>query len=310
MSILTRIESLWALDGFRPDFALSRDESGRFLPWIIALMVYLAALTLAGGITLNRTISVSSTIQDSSFSVHIPAKSGQKGETLEKKNDVADKVLKALRETPGVTKAELMDYSRISKLVEPWLGKNAGLDNLPIPTIIEVETDKEFFKDDGSIEKKLKEIAPDSKLNDHKEWANQFSNFVEKIQLMLFAVSLLIMTSAAAVVVFASKMSLKIHRGTVALLHRLGAYDVYIAEQFQQHAALLTLKGAFVGSGLAAGTLIVLHIMAASIKSPLFPEFAMNFTHWGILFLLPFAMSFIALIFTRISVLASLLRIP
>ena len=105
-------------------------------------------------------------------------------------------------------------------------------------------------------------------------------------------------------------MSLKIHRGTVALLHRLGAYDSYIAKQFQEHAALLTLKGAFVGSGLAAGTLIILHIMAASIKSPLFPEFVMNFTHWSILFLLPFFMSFIALIFTRISVLNTLIRIP
>lgn len=303
MKILTRIERLWALDGFRPDIALARDESGRFLPWIIALMVYLAALTLAGGITLNRTISVSSAVQGNGFSVHLPAKASQK-------NDNTDKVLALLRETTGVTKAERMDSARIAALVEPWLGKNTELDNLPIPTIIEVETDAQTFTGAEDLTKRLKEIAPDSNLNDHKEWANQFSDFVGKIQWMLFAVSLFIICTTASVVVFASKMSLKIHRGTVALLHRLGAYDSYIAKQFQEHAALLTLKGAFVGSGLAAGTLIILHIMAANIKSPLFPEFAMNFTHWGILFLLPFFMSFIALIFTRISVLNTLIRIP
>jgi cell division transport system permease protein len=303
MNIITRLERLWALDGFRPDFALSRDESGRFLPWIIALMVYLAALTLTGGITLNRTISASSAIQDNSFSVHLPYKSSLKG-------DNSDKVLAVLRETTGVTKAEMMDTARIAALVEPWLGKNAGLDNLPIPTIIEVQTDSQLFKDDGSLEKKLKDVAPESKLNNHKEWANQFSDFVSKIQMMLFGVSLLIISTTAGVVVFASKMSLKIHRGTVNLLHRLGAYDSYIAKQFQQHAALLTLKGAFVGSGLAAGTLIILHIMAVSIKSPLFPEFTMSFTHWFILFGLPFFMSGIALVFARISVLRTLMRIP
>lgn len=303
MNSLPLIGKLKALDRFRPDIALSRDESGRFLPWIIALMVYLAALTLAGGITLNKTVSMSSAMQDYNFSIHLPEKTVQKKETTEK-------VLAMLRDTAGVIKAEMMDEKRIATLVEPWLGENTGLDNLPIPTIIEVETSPHNRPDMAGIGKRLRDLTADSQIMDHKEWANQFSAFVSKIRWMLFAVFALIIGTTAAVVVFASKMSLKIHRGTVALLHRLGAYDGYIAKQFQQHAALVTLKGAFVGSGLAAGTLIVLHIMAASIKSPLFPEFAMNFTHWLILFALPFFMSVVALVFTRISVLSTLVRIP
>jgi cell division transport system permease protein len=111
-------------------------------------------------------------------------------------------------------------------------------------------------------------------------------------------------------VIFACKTSLKIHRGTVSLLHRLGAYDGYIASQFQQHAALLALKGAFVGSGLAAGTMLVLHLMARNIDSPLFPSFGLSLDHWLILIALPVLMSLIALGSARLSVLGALRKMP
>ena len=130
------------------------------------------------------------------------------------------------------------------------------------------------------------------------------------VQWMLFIIAVMIMSASAAVVIFACKTSLKIHRSTVALLHRLGAYDEYIARQFQQHAALLALKGAFVGSGIAAGTMLMLHLMARHIESPLFPSFALGLSHWVILMSLPLLMSLIALASARMSVLATLKRMP
>lgn len=302
MKQLEQIIRVWKLRAWRPDIALSRDESTRFLPWIVALMIYLAALTLAGGLTLNRTINAAGSAGNRDFSIHIPASA--------KSKDITDKALTLVQQTDGVKTAEVMDVKKMESLVEPWLGKSSSLENLPLPTIIEVQ-----IKDNTDINlpllaSRLQGVAPGTEIDDHKQWAEQFTGFVHKVQWMLFTVSLVIMSTTTAVVVFASKMSLKIHRGTVNLLHRLGAYDTYIASQFQQHAALLTLKGAFVGSGLAAGTLIILHVMAEHIRSPLFPSFAMTFSHWGILVGLPFLMSVIALLSTRISVLSTLARIP
>lgn len=288
---------------YRPDIALWRDESSRFLPWIIALMVYLAALTLTGGLTLNRTVKATRAAQDNTFSVHLPY-SGDHAK------DDAQKAIDIIKQAKGVEKAQAVESARISAMVEPWLGKNASLSNLPLPTIIDVEITEGAAVDMTTLKTRLQSVAKDVLIDDHKQWAGQFSSFVHKIQWMLFAVSLVIITTTAAVVVFASKMSLKIHKSTVSLLHRLGAFDSYIARQFQEHAALLTLRGAFIGSGLAAGTLIILHIMAHSINSPLFPTFAMTFSHWGILFSLPFVMSLIALISTRYSVLSTLMRLP
>ena len=37
------------------DIPFDRDGSGRFLPWLVALMVYLAALALSGALVLERT---------------------------------------------------------------------------------------------------------------------------------------------------------------------------------------------------------------------------------------------------------------
>ena len=53
----------------RLDIPLNRDSSVRFLPWIIALMVYLAGLALAGTLVLNAALqrwdrSLSGTLTD------------------------------------------------------------------------------------------------------------------------------------------------------------------------------------------------------------------------------------------------------
>lgn len=303
MNIYQRIKSTWALESFRPDVPLSRDEASRFLPWIIALMVYLAALTLAGSFTLHHTVSAGQAAQIQSFSVHLP-------HTGETSRETEEKALALVRATPGVASAQIVSTDRIREMVEPWLGKSEALSTLPLPMIIEAKLLPGNVLDDDTLRARLQAIDPGADIDDHKQWIAQFSSFVHLVQWMLFAVALLIMTASAAAVIFACKTSLKIHRSTVSLLHRLGAYDGYIASQFQQHAALLALKGAFVGSGFAAGTMLLLHIMARHIDSPLLPSLGLSLMHWVILLSLPAFMSLVALASARISVLRTLQRMP
>jgi cell division transport system permease protein len=265
-------------------------------------MVYLTALTLAGSFTLHRTILAGHTAQIESFSVHVPHS--------EKADVTTDKILGMLRNTPGIEGAELVSNARLREMVEPWLGKSDALSSLPLPTVIEGRLLSGYEMNYDRLKARLQAIAPGADIDDHKQWLTQFTGFVHLVQWMLFGIAFMIMSASAAAVIFACKTSLKIHRGTVALLHRLGAYDGYIAGQFQQHAALLALKGAFVGSGLAAGTMLMLHIMAQHIDSPLFPSFALNINHWIILLALPVLMSLIALASARLSVLKALGKMP
>lgn len=300
MSLLNKIKKALALESFKPDVPLSRDETNRFLPWIIALMVYLTALTLTSSFALHHAVTVGHAQQIESFSVHLPHAGSETG----------SKALALIRETPGVAEAELVDADHIREMVEPWLGKSEALKNLPLPMIIEAKLISGGGMDYPALEKRLQAIAPGVDIDDHKQWVTQFSDFVHRVQWMLFAIAVMIMTASAASVIFACKTSLKIHRNSIALLHRLGAYDGYIANQFQHHAMLLALKGAFIGSGFAAGTLLALHIMAAHINSAIFPSFAIGPIQWGILVALPVLMSLIALASARASVLMALHKMP
>jgi cell division transport system permease protein len=287
----------------RTDIALSRDESSQFLPWIIALMVYLAALILTGSFTLSSTIKASHNAQMQSFSVHLP-------HTAANTQDTSDKVLDLVKGTPGVESAEIITPARIQEMVEPWFGKSGAITNLPLPVIIEAKIQKGQNVDYEALKSRIMLIVPNATLDDHKKWLGQFSAFVGIVQLTLLVITLFIIMTTACVVIFACKTSLKIHRGTVHLLHRLGALDSYIAGQFQSHAAFITLKGAFIGSGFASLTMMGLHQMAHQLGSPLFPSFTLSLGHWLILFSLPLVMSGLAFVAARVSVLSNLRRMP
>jgi cell division transport system permease protein len=289
----------------RADIALTRDEASRFLPWIIALMVYLAALVLAGSFTLSHTIMASHRAQMDGFSVHLPHMNEK-----EKEHGTVDKALAIVRNMPGVEDADILTSKRIEEMVEPWLGKSESLSSLPLPTVIEAKVAEGSTVDYEDLKTRISAVAPAASIDDHKKWMAQFSAFVNIVQLALFCIALLIICTTASIVIFACKTSLKIHRGTVNLLHRMGAVDSYIAAQFQHHAAALTLKGAFIGSGFAGATLLALHFMAHNLDSPLFPSFTFSFFHWMILFTLPLLMGLLAFAAARFSVLATLRRMP
>lgn len=264
-------------------------------------MVYLTTLTLASGFTLSNTITTSHNAQLESFSIHLPH--------LDNK-ETGEKILSIVKNSFGVKEASITSNEKLKELVAPWLGKTDALDNLPLPLIIEVKLNKNSAFDYELLKKKITEITPNVQIDDHKKWLEQFAGFIQVIQYGLFAIALVIISATAFIVIFACKTSLKIHRSTVNLLHRLGAVDSYIAKQFQNYAALLTFEGSFIGSGLAGATLVGLHIMAQTIKSPLFPSFSFSLQHWLLLFFMPILMSGLALISARLSVLNNLRKLP
>lgn len=289
--------------GVRADIALARDEANRFLPWIIALMVYLAALVLAGSFTLNHTITAGHNARARSFSVHIP-------HAIDKDHDVSERSLALIKATDGVDDADIVSAKDIQSMVEPWFGKGDVLNNLPLPTVIDAKLKDGANIDYDSLKTRLQALNPGVAIDDHKKWIEQFADFVKAVQTTLFCIALLIIGTTASIVIFACKTSLKIHRSTVSLLHRLGAFDSYIATQFQNYAGMLTLKGAFIGSGFAGITLLTLHVMAQHLDSPLFPKFVFTIPHWIILFTLPLVMSVLALVVVRFSVLQNLRKMP
>jgi cell division transport system permease protein len=310
--------------GRKSDIPLSRDDSGRFLPWIIALMVYLAALTLAGALTLRHSLLASYRMENESFSVHIPA-DGNDRETR------AQAALKLLRGLNGVEEANAESAEHLREMVRPWLGQGDIVATLPLPIVITVRLAAGYQLDEAFILRNLRQIAPAPhssaglsagpsdrasdqlsgiEIDDHQLWLEAFTRLLHRIQNLMLFVVLLTFAASAAIVTFACRTSLKLHQASVQLLHRLGAVDSYIVRQFQSHAGLIALKGAFIGSGCAAGSFLSLQALASRLQGGLTPSFALTWMH-GLVFLgLPFLMALLARATARLSVLSSLGEMP
>ncbi len=121
----------------RSDLPLDRDALSRFLPWLIAFMVYLACLALAGMLILGAMAErwdagVSGTLTVQIIPSESPAAAPKEARRIEA-------ALKILRTTPGIAGAEVIGEGRIMALLEPWLGSIGGSGDLPLPRLIDVE---------------------------------------------------------------------------------------------------------------------------------------------------------------------------
>jgi cell division transport system permease protein len=296
------------------DPLLGRDGSGRFLPWMIALMVYLAAIALAGMVALDGAVSRWDSALVGTLTVQLPAAAA---------GDL-DKVLALLRATPGVRSAAPLDDAANAALLKPWLGNAVALDELSLPRLVDVRIDPAVALDRAALAARLRAAAAGARLDDNRRWLDHVLGTVLAIEILAGAIVALIALATVISIVFATRTSLAIHQGTVEVLHLIGAHDSYIAGQFQWQALRLGLRGGVIGLVPAVLTLLALGAMTGGAGfGPSFgpgvgsgvgpavgalPRLALGPFGWILLLLLPPAAGLTALATARITVLRGLAR--
>ncbi len=292
----------------RLDIPLNRDSSVRFLPWIIALMVYLAGLALAGTLVLQGALQRWDRSLAGTLTVQLPpAESG--------KPDAMPAALELLRRTPGVTSAEPLSREATARLVEPWLGTALTPDELALPRLIDLRIDPTASPDLAALRARLAAAAPGAVLDDHRIWLDRLAGLVLSIEVTALTIVLLIAGAAVLTVVFTTRAGLAVHHAVVEVLHLIGARDGYIAGQFQRQALDLGLRGGIVGLALTLLTLIAIGRAGAATALfgehvRLLPALELAPWHWLMLALLPLAAALIAMLTARITVLRALQRMP
>ncbi|MDB5410369.1 MAG: hypothetical protein JWL84_5281 [Rhodospirillales bacterium] len=286
------------------DPLLERDGSGRFLPWMIALMVYLAAIALAGMVALHGAVSRWDSALVGTLTVQLPTESA----------GALEKVLIQLRATPGVRSATPLDDAANAALLKPWLGDAVAVDELALPRLVDVRVDPAIPVDRGALEERLKSVAPGARVEDNRRWLDRVFDTVLAVEIVAGAIVALIAIATIISIVFATRTGLAIHHGTVEVLHLIGAHDGYIADQFQWQALRLGLRGGVIGLVPAVLTLLALGAIAgpASFGAGVdaLPRFALGPFGWLLLLLLPPAAGLTALATARITVLRGLARMP
>lgn len=288
---------------FRLDLPFQQDASGRFLPWIIALMVYLAAMGGVGLVWLSDTLSQWNASLVSALTVQIPADASQPR---------IEMALGALKQAKGVVSARLLQPDETAKLLQPWLGNSVAVATLPLPHLVDVRIDPQAAIDYTTLRQQLDSIVPNAQLENNRSWLGTIHNFALRVQGVITAGVVAVIALIVTIIIFAARIGLAIHRSVIELLHLLGARDSYIARQFQVHALSLGLRGGVIGGVAAALTILVLGPAARMLELPV-PVTTHGLLDWRIWLLIVvagLAAGGIAMATARITVLRQLARMP
>jgi len=288
------------------DLPLGEDGSGRFVPWIVAVMVYLATLSVAAGMAVNRSVDKWDIGLEGTVTVEIAASNA----AAENAGERMARALSLLRETAGVRSAIPIPDDEISRLLEPWLGQGDVPLTLPIPQLIDVRLEAGTKLDLDALGTLLANAVPGARLDDHQYWTERLSDFGRSVQITSAFIVALVALAGAGTVVFATRAGLAIHREVIELMHLVGSRDSYIAGQFQAHAMSLSLRGGVVGLALGAATLGVLRGIAAPIEGSLLPTVNITAVAWAVLAALPLLAGLIATITARVTVVRALREMP
>lgn len=275
------------------DINFAADDAHRFLPWLVGIMVCLAAMLLCLSLTLNGWIIDRGDGYAGSFTVNIPAGTDN---LSEKTNRIAS----ALKALPEVTDVSRLSEDKLKDMLAPWLG---NADGLPLPVVLDVTLKSASSSIDyNALEKTLSGIASGTEVDAHERWVAAFSRFSAAAQGLIAIFAAVIIGGIGLMIAFTSRASLKLHNKTVHLLHSIGAEDSYITRQFQREACLLVLPGAVAGCA-AAGTIYWLAgKYMASLAASVIPSLAMGGGHVALLILIPPACAGVAWAAVRVAV--------
>jgi len=285
------------------EIALDKDDSNRFLPWLITFMVFLAALSVAGVMILDTiTGNFSQDIRDT-MTVQIPA-----AESIVADQQLVSTALGLLRKIGGVERAEGIDRKEVVDLLEPWLGTAAGSDGLPLPLIIDVSVDRSTGLDAEKILDLLNKQLAGVTVDDHSIWLKGLVSTLHSVKIVAMVIISLIALVTAGTVIFATRTGLGLHKGTIDVLHSVGARDTYIARQFAFRALVTGLQGGVFGIIIAVPVLYFLVFITDRLDSRLLPAIELNFSIWISIGLLAPAVALIAMFTARITVMRTLAR--
>ncbi len=289
----------------RSDISFDKDDTGRFLPWLIAFMVFLAALSISGLFVLSDITQNLGSGFSNKITVQIPVSRSLKTDDLRK-----TETLRLLRALTGVKRADPLSTEGVQELLKPWLGDAATLEQLPIPSVINVEIDRTKNISVKMLRAVLLPKIPDILVDDHREWLNYLANSIRSIEIIAFSIVLLVTLTTVGTVIFTTRTSMGLQRETINVLHVIGAHDYYIANQFAVRAAWLGVKGGTLGIIVSVPLLFGFRFVIASLGTDLMPEISLHAAGWVSVVLIVPTIAIIAMVTAYMTVLKSLASLP
>ncbi len=287
----------------RSDLPLDKDAHSRFLPWLIAFMVFLAVLAIGGILVLNATAARWDQGVGGTLTVQIAATDGV---AQDQRN--LQEVLNVIAGTSGIERYLLIEEERMLSLLAPWLGEGASAADLPLPRLIDIGLADEAQFDLKAFTRSIQIRVTEATVDDHRVWLQQLVNLIRSVELVALSVLAFIALATTGTVIFTTRTGLAIHKEAIEVLHLIGAQDSYIAAQFASRAMMLGLKGGLIGLLLGLPALFSVGYLAKSLEGAALPEMTIGVFEWVLFAIIPISVAFLAMTTARSTVLRSLAR--
>jgi cell division transport system permease protein len=229
--------------------------SGRALLAVVAIMTFLAALTL-GAVVLVRSAAgdwQSAVAREVTIQLR----------PTDQRDIEADlrQAAALASQTTGIASVRVYSKEESAGLLEPWLGSAAALGDLPVPRLIVVRVAPGETPDLAALRSQLAAI-PGATLDDHRSYIDRMRAMARSaVTIGLFVLGLVI-AAAMMSVMFATRGAMGANRQIIEVLHVVGAKHDFIAAEFQRHFLLVGLKGGAIGGCLAMLLFAIIGLLA------------------------------------------------
>jgi cell division transport system permease protein len=262
------------------------------VPVLIAIMTFVMVVVAAAGLALANSAAVVKDGVEHRYTIQISDGAAR-----------APAAMAAARGQRGVTRVEQVPPGELQQTLERWLGPTAGEADLPLPAIIDVDLAPGANPD--AISAAIERAVPGARFISHRTSLEPLLKALRGLTLLALGLVLLIALASAAAVVLAARGALDTHRGTIEVMHGIGATDRQVAELFVRQIALDALAGGLAGAAVA-GLVIALILGGASTATILAgaPPLGWNDALW--LATLPLAIALLATVIARVALLRAL----
>lgn len=291
--------------------------SGWSLVRIIAIMCFLASLALGAMLAVNDAAAKWSNNLSGALTIQLKATPD-----MDEAVQIA-KTREILAQTEAVVSVRVLSKAASAKLLEPWLGNQGILNELPLPVLVEVTLDGRHNKtgsaneteggDFGTLRQRLETSVPGSVLDDHRRWNDQLDRVSSALRWLAFCILGLIVGATSMIIIFATRSGLAANEHIVEVLHLIGARDALIAREFQNHFFWIAVWAGLMGIGGAGITFVLLgQASRSSWAGNMFaflPTLAFEPSFYVFLLLIPLGTIALTVVTARVTVIHTLTKV-
>jgi cell division transport system permease protein len=257
--------------------------SSRALTLVVAIMTFLACLTLGSVVLVSRTAEAWQTQVAREATIQIKPADGFDMEA-------ALTGAKALAESqPGVASASIVDAAATARLLEPWLGPDLDIDALPVPRLVIVTIDTAAPPDFDALAALVAREVPNGSFDSHRTWVDRLITMARTTALFGAGIFVLVLSATVLTVVFATRGAMAGAGHVIEVLHFVGAEQGFISALFRRRFFMIGLWGAAAGGALAMLLFLALRLWgAANMAAPeadqaaaLFGRFTLGWEGYG-----------------------------